>query len=224
LELDSVTLERLLIEYGSPAHIAADAKRATKKMAVWGRGGLKAEKITAVINSAEISLGQPCVEAERLYFQALAAELSHSRLQRNQVKKSLEALVKADDELCGMVKTIGAVTTAVLLGLHLDPRDYESASSFRKALGLNLKEKSSGQAQGKLKLTKRGSSIARKYLYYAALRLIKDDAIIGNWYQHKIDPSAKNKTVIALMRKLALAVWYLARGATFDANKLVTII
>jgi hypothetical protein len=65
--------------------------------------------------------------------------------------------------------TVGMVTTAILIGLHLDPRHFGCTRSYLKALGLNLKEKSSGQDHGKLKLTKRCSVLARKYLYFAAL-------------------------------------------------------
>ena len=104
----------------------------------------------------------------------------------------------------------------------LDPRHFGCARSYLKALGLNLKEKSSGQDHGKLTLTKRGSALARKYLYFAALRLIKSDPVLSAWYRSKVDPRAKSKTVIAFMRKLAKALWHIARGQRFDARKLVT--
>ena len=116
------------------------------------------------------------------------------------------------------------VTTAILLGCHLDPRKYACARSFQKALGLNLKEKSSGRHVGQLKLTKRGSSMARNYLYFATLRLIKNNPVAKAWSLNKVDSRAKNKTVIAVMRKLAKALWYVGRGEQFDANKLFTLV
>jgi transposase len=88
---------------------------------------------------------------------------------------------------------------------------------------LNLKEKSSGRLKGQLKITKRGSSIARKYFYLAALRLIQNDPLVKQWYDEKKDPKAKMKTVIALMRKLAKAVWHVGRGEAFDASKLFSL-
>lgn len=237
LALDSVTLESLLIDYGSPEQIAASAEQAAKAMRRWGKHCLSTEKIDAVIHSAATTLGQPCIEAERRYLQALAEELRHSRTQAKNAKLALEAVVKAEPELKEMGLTVGMVTsatapcvalppaslqsTAILIGLHLDPRHFGCARSYLKALGLNLKEKSSGQDHGKLKLTKRGSALARKYLYFAALRLINNDPVISAWYQNKVDPRAKLKTVIALMRKLAKALWHVARGQRFDARKLV---
>lgn len=222
-DLDSVTLEKLLIAYGSPQAIAADAQQAAQQMKAWGGHFLNADKIARVIDSAVSTIGQPCIDAERRYLQALATEMQHSRCQRQTVKQLLEARVDADARLKEMAALIGKLTTAILIGLHLDPRHFSSAHSFLKALGLNLTEKSSGQYHGQLKISKRGSATARKYLYLAALRLIQKDPVIGQWYRAKADPKVKMKTVIACLRKLAKALWYVARGERFDARKLVTI-
>ena len=92
-----------------------------------------------------------------------------------------------------------------------------------KALGLNLKEKSSGQHQGQLKITKRGSPLARKYLYLALLRLLQSESLFKAWYARKVEREGgkrKLKGVVALMRKLASALWYVARGDAFDPAKL----
>ncbi|MCX7094348.1 MAG: transposase [Methylobacter sp.] len=222
-DLDSVTLEKLLIAYGSPQAIAADAKQAAKDMKAWGGHFLKDDKIARVINSAISTIGQPCIDAERRYLQALATEMQHSRCQSQAAKQLLEASVVADAGLKEMAALIGKLTTAILIGLHLDPRNFSSAHSFLKALGLNLTEKSSGQYHGQLKISKRGSATARKYLYLAALRLIQKDPVIAQWYQAKADPKVKMKTVIACLRKLAKALWYVARGERFDARKLVAV-
>jgi transposase len=223
LPLDSVTLESLLIEYGSPETIAKNAEEVAQNMHIWSKGQLKDEKIAVVIQSAVNTLGQPCIEAERRYLQALTAEMQHSRQQQKDVKEVLETTVKADTGLSKLTCVIGLVTTAVLLSCRLDPRNFKNAQSFQKALGLNLKEKSSGRYIGRLKITKRGCSIVRRYLYFAALRLINNDPVVKAWYQQKVDARAKNKTVIALMRKLAKALWYVARGERFDANKLLSV-
>jgi len=223
LELNSVTLESLLIEYGSPERIAADKELAVIKMRTWGKSQLKDEKINRVIEGACHTLGQPCTEVEMQYLQALATEMKHSRLQQQRAKKAIELMIKSDDGLQEMGQLIGLVTTAVLLSCHLDPRNYDCASSYLKAFGLNLKEKSSGKHIGQLKLTKRGSSTARRYLYFAALRLIKLNPIAKAWYLNKVDPRARNKTVIAVMRKLVKSLWYVGRGEAFEATKLFVV-
>ena len=223
LTFDSVTLESLLIEYGSPERLAAEAPAAAQKMRRWSKNQLSREKIEQVIASAGQTLGQPCIEIERRYLQALAEEMRHGRLQQKQSKQALEAAINRDDELREVGLFIGMVTTAVLVSCNLDPRKYDCARSYQKALGLNLKEKSSGRHIGQLKLTKRGSAIARRYLYLAALRLINTHPVVKAWYQNKVDPRMKKKTVVALMRKLAKALWYVGRGARFDAHRLLTV-
>lgn len=117
LDLDSVTLESLLIAYGSPEHIAADAKDAAKKMRGWGRSLLSDEKIESVIKSARHSLGQPCTDIEVRYLQALAEEMRHSRLQQKRAKNALEGFIERDDELKELSNLIGMITTAILLEL-----------------------------------------------------------------------------------------------------------
>lgn len=223
LDLNSVTLEQLLITYGSPEQVAANAHKAAREMAHASRHQLTQEKINKVIESAKSTLGVPCIEAERIYLQALAKEMEHSRIQGRCARKALEAKIDSDEELFELGSVIGKVTTAVLLSLHLDPRKYYCPHSYQKAIGLNLKEKSSGRYVGQLKLTKRGSSKARQYLYFAALRLLQRDPIVKKWYLGKVDPKAKNKTVIAVMRKLSKALWHVARGHKFDASMLFSV-
>jgi transposase len=223
LKLNSVTLESLLIKYGSPHSIAVNAVEAAQFMRKTGKHLLSLEKINQVIVSAQTTLGQSCLPCEAHFFQALATEMAHSRLQAHQAKKALEASIESDEELSLMGLLIGRVTTAILMSLHLDPRQYDCARSFQKALGLNLKEKSSGRYKGQLKLTKRGSAMARKYLYFAALRLMQSDPVIKQWYKNKTASGNKMKTTIALVRKLSKALWYVARGEKFDANKLFSV-
>ena len=92
-------------------------------------------------------------------------------------------------------------------------------------MGLNLKERSSGKHKGQLRITKRGPGKARAYLYFSALRWLYRDRVIGAWYQNKIkrDGNIKGKAIVAIMRKLVLALWYVARGEVFDSRKLFNI-
>jgi transposase len=226
LELDSVTLEELLLTYGSPDSLARQAEEARERMRQVSRGQLSVEKIEAVIDSACHTIGLPCVEAERDYLRALAAELHHNRLQREGIAERLAAMMQSDTQLNPLGETLGKVTTALLVAERLDPREYANSRSYCKALGLNLKEKSSGQYKGQLKLTKRGSGQARRDLYLATLRLIHRDVTVRDWYQRKVQAQGgryKQKIIVALMRKLARALWHIARGQAFDAGKLCAV-
>jgi len=223
LDLGSVSLESLLMKYGSPAQVACHAKVAAKELKRASRSMLAPQKIAQVIACAKSTTGMPCIESERRCLQALASEMGHSRMQINRVKKALEETIDDDVQLVEMGRMIGRVTTAILMSFHLDPRNFKCPRSYQKAMGLNLKEKSSGRHFGQLKLTKRGNSKARMYLYFATLRMIQKDPVVKAWYLNKRHPKAKNKTVIAVMRKLSKALWHVAQGQAFDANKLFSV-
>ena len=225
LPLGSATLWALISTYGDPASVAGDACTAQALMRRTGGPGLSEEKIQAVLASARSSLGVPVVAAERELLQWLGAEVLEAGQQVRQVEREIERRVEHDPLLLPLAAVIGKVSAAVLLAAVGSPRDYPDAASYLKALGLNLKERSSGKHKGQLKITKRGPSLARFYLYFAALRLIARDPIVKHWYKLKSNsPGAvKNKCVIALMRKLAKALWHLARGSTFDPTKLFNL-
>jgi transposase len=223
LDLDGITLEELIVSYGSPAELSAQAEEGRERMRQVSRGRLAAEKIEAVLESARKTIGVPCVAAEQEYLMALGAELRHSREQKEQVGLRLSALTQADPELHALGVTLGRVTTGLLIAEGLDPRAYANSGSYCKALGLNLKERSSGQHKGQLKITKRGSGPARRDLYLATLRLINHNEMVSTWYEKKVQAQGgrgKLKIVVALMRKLSRALWHLARGQAFDARRL----
>jgi transposase len=118
------------------------------------------------------------------------------------------------------------VTAAVLVVDVGDPAKFASARSFLKACGLNLKEKSSGTKLSPLRLTKRGPPRARQYLWLASLRLLHTDDVARAWYAKKVARDGgvmKKKAVVALMRKLAKALFAVARGEEFDTTKLFDV-
>ncbi len=64
--------------------------------------------------------------------------MRHSRLQQKQAKYALEASIKSHDDFSKLGTLLGMVTTAVFLSCHQDPRSYDCARSYQKALGLNV--------------------------------------------------------------------------------------
>jgi transposase len=223
LGLDSVTLLELVRTYGDPASVSADRPGAAALMHRTARAGLSEDKIRAVLASAAHSLGVPCLKAERELLQWLATDVLQARQQVHRIERRIAHHVDHEPVLASLATVIGTVSAAVLLAAPGSPRDYPDAASYLKALGLNLKERSSGKHKGQLKITKRGPSVARFYLYFAALRLIARDPLVKRWYESRINRpggAPKNKSVIALMRKLAKALWHVARGAAFTTDKL----
>jgi hypothetical protein len=66
-------------------------------------------------------------------------------------------------------------------------------------------------------------SVARFYLYFAALCLIGCNPLVKRWYVSRISRpggAPKNKSLITLTRKVAEALWPVARGAVYWSEKL----
>lgn len=222
LKLQSATLLELLIAYGSPESVAQSSQKAGALMRKIGGSGLKEDKIKAVLESAPVSLGVKCIEAERTQVSTLCHEIRRLQKSRNHARVQIEELTQDIDSVKAMSPLIGKVTAAILYMTLGGMDSYDNAGSVAKSLGLNLKEHSSGKHQGQLRITKRGSGSARMYLYMAVLRLIKSDKIVKAWYQKKIvrDGGVKMKALVAVMRKLSGALWHVGRGAKFDASLL----
>ncbi len=225
LGLGTATLPALIAAYGDPASVAADGCGAAALMRGTGGPGLGEEKIEALVARAGESLGVPCLGAERELLRWLAGDLVEARRQVHRIERALGRQVKSEPVLVRIAAVIGTVSAAVLVAAVGSPQNYPDASSYLKALGLNLKERSSGKHKGQLKPTKRGPALARFYLYFAALRLIAHNPVVKRWYELKSNrPGAvKNKIVIALMRKLAQAMWQIARGRAFEVSQLFNL-
>ena len=66
LALDSVTLEYVLIRYGSPQELAGEREGAEALMRKVSRNKLSEEKIQGLFEGSQNSIGIPCVEEERV--------------------------------------------------------------------------------------------------------------------------------------------------------------
>jgi len=110
------------------------------------------------------------------------------------------------------VKGIGKVTVAGLIGEIGDFSQFHSIPQITKMAGLNLFEMSSGKHQGIRRISKRGRSVLRKLLYFAALNTVRKGGIMHGRYQsylHRGMP--KTKALIAIARKLLRILFALVR-------------
>jgi transposase len=221
LPLSSACLLKLMEHYGSPAALAA-ATDARQRMATWGRTFLTGEKITAVLASAQETVGIPIGEFERQWLQECARELLAACRQKRAINRELTRLARKNPGLAMQADAIGAAMASVLW-VHLgNPQEYASAAAYRKAMGLNLKERSSGRYKGQLKITKRGPGAVRRWLYMGAVRLLQDPQV-RVWYEAKKarDGGRVGRALVAVMRKLAGALYRVAVDEVpFDTGKL----
>jgi transposase len=222
MDLQASSVLRLLERYGCPAAVCRDLDGAGELMKETGGHFLQPQKIEQVLDAARQSLGVPCIEPEREQIQTLATELLELHQLMRRHEQRLRELIQPDDTLRRAAAVVGTATAVALEASLGSPQDYPSSASYLKAAGLNLKERSSGKHVGQLKLTKRGPSVVRFYLYWAALRLIRDEPLVRAWMQSKAerDGGCKSKAIIAVMRKLLKALWCIGQGETFDVQKL----
>lgn len=221
LELNSGTLLRLLAHYGAPSALVADPQ-ASGRLARWGGHLLRPQKIAAVLESARTTTGVRMQPPTIVVLGCCAEQALAARSEIREAKKKLASLSKQDPVIESMAEVVGTTTACVLRVTLGAPQDYHCGEAYRKALGLNLKERSSGKHQGKLKITKRGSSLARRWLFFAALRTIQK-APVRRWYEAKKrkDQDRGIGAVVGVMRKLALAVYAVAaRGEKFSVDRL----
>jgi transposase len=221
LPLSRSTLLRVLAEYGGPQRLAEDASAAVR-VQQWGGKRLEPAKVAALLESAATTRGvRPSVwEMRRLREQASAALAAQREVRC--CRRQLQAVVEANEGVRAQAEVVGSATACVLwVGLG-EPRRYDSAKAYRKAMGLNLVERSSGTYQGQLRISKRGSARVRRWLYLASVRLIKR-AGVRRWYEAKKgkDRCGGKRAVVAVMRKLALALYHVGVGGErFEVGRL----
>ena len=158
--------------------LAAD-RQAFSRLAGWGRCCLAKEKIRGLLQSASETVGvrQGTFEVRRMQSYASAALEARQEVARS--KRRLADLARPNAVIQAQSQEVG-VATACVLWVHLgDPREYSCAAAYRKAMGLNLAEHSSGQFQGRLRISKRGASEVRRWLYFAALRWVQKESVKG---------------------------------------------
>jgi len=173
---------------------------------------------------------KPAAQPESAWLAEVASSSLSAYRQVQAAKHELEALLAAEPTW-SRYTMIGAPTLAAIWAHAGDPRDYDSGGAFLKALGLNLKERSSGHRQGELAIAKRGSSRARAWIFFWALRAVQRKELSG-WYadftqvgrkssNHGKREARRMKGVVAVMRKLARGLRYaMLHEEDFDYSKL----
>jgi transposase len=221
LKLSSGTLLRILKRYGTPQALAADAGAAAQ-LARWGRSLLSAAKIEGLLAGARSSVGVRAGPWQQRQIQEYAERVLAARQQANRAQRRLRELAAGHPVLEAQGKVVGVPTACVLWTSTGDPRHFDSAGAYRKAMGLNLAERSSGTYQGRLRISKRGSARTRQWLYFAVLRLVQQCGV-RPWYEAKRarHEGEARRVLVAVMRKLAVALYHVGvRDEEFQPRRL----
>lgn len=225
-KLDSAGILHLIAHYGTPQAVRGDRPSAEAFLCHIRRGIPRPERIEAILESADTTLGVPCTDGERHLLQVLADEVLRTREAQKAVEGRIRKQVNQDPELHCVGQAFGSTTSLVLEMTLGSPLDYPDPHTYIKAMGLNLKERSSGKHKGKLKITKRGSGRVRHYLFLSAMRFVQRDPVVRAWYGKKVERDGnlpRYNALVAVMRKLGMAIWHVARGHPFDSRKLFNL-
>jgi transposase len=217
----SATLAGAMAQWGGPAALAADPQ-AARTLRGFGGHYLTDAKVAALIESARTSGGVPMNAWETRELKELAGRIVEQRGEIAACRRRLRRVTRGHPTIESQAPAVGLITACVLWTCLGDPRQYDSAAAYRKAMGLNLVERSSGVFKGRLRLSKRGQRLARKWLYFSALRWMRDPAV-KPWVRRKKerDGGRGMRAMVGVMRRLALAAWNVAaRGEAFDAKRL----
>lgn len=215
----------LLKAFPGPRAVNAAREEAAKILHNASRAQLSHERIEAILDAAKHTMGMPMTKGEEQKLRAITAQIEDHSRRQDSVDTEIEALVRQDEALSRLATVVGPACAAAIGTLVGSPLDFPSASAFEKAMGLNLKERSSGTRMGQLSITKRGSGQTRQLLYMAVLRLLNSEPVVIAWYRGRRAYKAGSplKAAVAVMRKVARALWHVARGGTFDATKLFDV-
>jgi transposase len=221
LKQSSATLLMALARWGDVREIARDPE-ASSRLKSFGGSYLSEEKIVKVIDSARSTLGVRMNAWETREMLDVATAILGQREKIAEARRHLKRLTRGHEVIEPQAPAIGLITACVLWMCIGDPRNYGSAAAYRKAMGLNLKERSSGTHKGKLSISKRGQRLSRKWLYFSALRWLREEPVKG-WVQKKRERDGGNgsKAVVGVMRRLALAAYHVGRsGEKFEPGRL----
>lgn len=221
VSLCSGTLLRCLAEYGGPRGLAA-APEALERVQGWGRQYLSAAKVQALVDSARQTVGVAMGPWDEERVRRYAQVLRQCRAELRASRRRLRELTRDHAAIQAMGAVVGVPTACVLWVELGDPGGYHCGAAYRKAMGLNLAERSSGKWQGQLRISKRGSAQVRRWLYLAALRWVRQEPVRSWYLQQKAARRGESKpAVVAVMRKLALALYRVGgRGAKFEPQAL----
>lgn len=229
LDSESASYAALLRSFGTPQAVAREPKKGERVLRQASRGSLGVEKIEAVLSSAATSTGVPAYEQERKLIQEVAADVEERRRQCKRAEQEVGHLSAKSPEVAALAEVVGRVTAAVLVSELGPASNYGSAGQYGKSIGLNLVEQRSGKSVKRgLHISKRGSSVARQYLFLATLRLLQKCKVARAWYDKKLcrdggHNASRLKAVVALMRKLVRGLWHVGQGKAYEPSRLFDV-
>jgi transposase len=106
------------------------------------------------------------------------------------------------------IKGVGVISVAGIIGEIGDFKKFKTRSEIMKLAGLDLYEISSGKMKGQRRISKRGRSLLRKILYYAAMQTIRKNGILHDYYTRLTDRGMKRMMALVAVSRKRLGIIY----------------
>lgn len=227
-DLDSLRSLATLREFPAPSDL--NGLTPEDVVEAWGKHMQRPGGVSGLRRAKELLERAKRSAGETTTLKAAKWDLQHLLDRYEQIQKILgDYAEKAEDMLADMpgneeLKSVGLSATlrAAILAFGGDLRHFDHGDQLLRKAGLNLAERSSGKHKGKVKLSKRGSSRLRKYLFLATLQLVANQPAFQRWHEHNVKSKrmTKMKSIVKLMGKLArILVAIVVKGESFQAEK-----
>ncbi len=218
-DISTKTARYLIKKHPSPENIVASGVGSlaaiVKKVSRGKLGRQKAKELfNAALGSVGVDHGKRGILTEIKYLiSQISSDTKFIACVEKQMKDYLEEIPYSHSILS--IKGIGIVTAGGLIGEVGDFKKFHTISEIMKLAGLDLYEISSGKHKGQRRISKRGRSLIRKLLFFAAINVVKTNGIMHEPYQQMLARGMpKVKALIAISRKLLRIIFALVRDDT----------
>ncbi|SFJ77609.1 Transposase [Paenibacillus sp. UNC496MF] len=173
-------------------------------------------KARALIALASSSVGsKQAIQAYKLHLQQLLDEHDLACQQLKTVEAEIIAVLDRIPFAKSMlaIKGISAISLAGILGEAGDLSSFVHGNALLRHAGLNLAEASSGKWTGQMKISKRGRSRLRRFIFMMAMSLVANNPEFKAMHTHNVQvrKMKKMRSLMKLCGKLARILVGMAR-------------
>jgi transposase len=186
-------------------------------------------KARALISLASSSVGsRQASHAYKLHLKQLLDEYDLACLQLKTVETEIIAVLDRIPFAKSMlaVKGISAISLAGILGEAGDLSGFVHGNALLRHAGLNLAEASSGKWTGQMKISKRGRSRLRRFIFMMTMSLVANNSEFKTMhaYNVQVKKMKKMRSIMKLCGKLArILVGMARRGEAYNPPKTMPI-
>jgi transposase len=186
-------------------------------------------KARALLSLASNSVGsKQAMHAYKLHLKQLLDEYDLACLQLQAVETEIVAVLERIPFAKSMlaVKGISAISLAGILGEAGDLSGFVHGNALLRHAGLNLAEASSGKWTGQMKISKRGRSRLRRFIFMMTMSLVANNPEFKaiHAYNVQVKKIKKMRSIMKLCGKLARILVGMARsGEAYNPPKTMPI-